>query len=376
MNRGDPPTRRMPTPPGRGPSGGTPGGRTPPLGQTPPGRTPPGRTPPGRAARRGRGPHGASVVAGVVLGGAAALVLFSDQLGIDHRTPFVQVIAFRAQIAAGLTVLAALAALLGRRDAPRVWPVAAALGLVGVLGLLAVAPRVGSDDTPAPDGRTVDVLTLSTYNGRADADELADLITERAPDLVALPEARGAMRQRLEARLDDDAGGSGYRSFSASESEESGMSVFVKRTLGRPTVTEDKRGTYPTLIVDLPRSAGGLRFVAVHPQSPKPGETNPWRRDVQDLARWCGGGRPTVVAGDMNATDDHREFREATADCTDAASSVGEGLTGTWPSYLPRVLGAQIDHVLLAGGPRATGVEVLDVTGTDHRAVLAHLRSD
>jgi endonuclease/exonuclease/phosphatase (EEP) superfamily protein YafD len=79
------------------------------------------------------------------------------------------------------------------------------------------------------------------------------------------------------------------------------------------------------------------------------------------------------VAGDLNATLDHAEFRDATAGCTDAASDVGEGLTGTWPSSAPRLLGVQIDHVLTAGGPRPREVEVVDVEGSDHRGVLARV---
>ena len=327
---------------------------------------------PSRPARRSL--LGPTVVA-LVVAVPAAVVVFADALGVDHRTPFVQLIAFRPQIAAGLVVLSVVAGVLGRSRA--VLPTAVALGLVGALGLAAVAPRAGdaAADTPdAPGRRTLTVLTLNTYLGRADPDAVADVVRARRPDLVALPEAGGDLRRRLTALLDEDAGGAGYRSSIADDAEDgSAMTVFVARGLGRPRVTVDRGGTFPAIVVDVAASGvpGGLRFVAVHPQSPRPGDTGAWGRDVADLARWCTDGRPTVVAGDMNATADHREFADATAGCTDAASSVGEGLPGTWPAGLPRLLGAQIDHVLLAGGPRAADVAFLDVTGTDHRAVLA-----
>ena len=96
-------------------------------------------------------------------------------------------------------------------------------------------------------------------------------------------------------------------------------------------------------------------------------------RDVEALSRWCTGDRPTVVAGDLNATLDHAELRDAIDGCTDAASDVGEGLTGTWPSAAPRLLGVQIDHVLTSGGPAAREVEIVDVEGSDHRGVLARV---
>jgi len=52
---------------------------------------------------------------------------------------------------------------------------------------------------------------------------------------------------------------------------------------------------------------------------------------------------------------------------------VGEGLTSTWPTAWPRWLGVQIDHVLVSGGVRAAAARVLDLPGSDHRALLARV---
>jgi len=294
------------------------------------------------------------------------------------------VVAFRPQLAAVAVAVAALGALgaFTRRSGPDALLVAVALGLVGILALVDVGGRAaGSAEAVGTGGSPDDgivVLSLNTYKGQADPDALADLVRSTSPDLVALPEARGDLRRRLSSRLDDDQGGSGYRSYSADDADDaSGMTVFVRSSLGRPTVTQDRSGTYPSVVVDLPRSApgvaSGLRFVAVHPRSPRPGGTGSWARDVSGLSRWCDAGRPTVVAGDMNSTEDHRVFRDATADCTDAGSETGDGITGTWPSWLPGFLGAQIDHVLTAGGPRPTAFEVVPAAGTDHRAILTRI---
>ncbi|MHC1563397.1 endonuclease/exonuclease/phosphatase family protein [Actinomycetospora sp. C-140] len=311
-----------------------------------------------------------------MLGLGAAVVTFSDRLGIDDRTPFVQTIAFRPQLAAGLVVLAVLIGVLARHA----WPTAVALGLVGVVGLGIVAPRaVGSAEAGATGGPELTVLTASAYVSRADPEALAALIRTRTPDVVVLPEARGTLRNRLQQALVDESGGdqgvSGYRAFAAdAPSDDSAMTVFVRRSLGRPTATPNRDTEFPSLIVDLPDVDGrAVRLVATHPQSPKPGDTYAWSRDVAALSRWCTGDRPTVVAGDLNATLDHAELRDATTGCTDAASDVGEGLTGTWPSALPTVFGAQIDHVLVSGGPQARDVEVVDVAGSDHRGVLARV---
>jgi endonuclease/exonuclease/phosphatase (EEP) superfamily protein YafD len=314
-------------------------------------------------------------------------VLFPEVLGLNGRSPFVQVVAFRPQLAAITVVVAALAGLGAwtRRAGPDALLVAVALALVGIVGLVDVGARatgsaaaVGTGDSDSSAGGSLVVLSLNTYKGQADPDALADLVRSRSPDLVALPEARGDLRRRLASRLDDDQGGSGYRSYSADDSDDaSGMTVFVRSSLGRPTVAQDRSGTYPSIVVDLPRSApgvaSGLRFVAVHPRSPRPGGTGSWARDVAGLSRWCRAGRPTVLAGDMNSTEDHQAFTDATARCSDAGSVTGDGVTGTWPSWLPGFLGAQIDHVLTTGGPRPTAFEVVPAAGTDHRAILARI---
>jgi hypothetical protein len=327
------------------------------------------------------------VIGALVVAGLAIVVLFPEVLGLDARSPFAQVVAFRPQLAVIAVALAALAGLGAwtRRAGPDALLVALALGLVGIIALVDVgsratgsSPAVGTGGSDSAAGGGLVVLSLNTYKGQADPDALADLVRDRDPDLVALPEARGDLRRRLASRLDDDQGGSGYRAYSADDTNDaSGMTVFVRSSLGRPTVTQDRSGTFPAIVVDLPKSApgvaSGLRFVALHPRSPRPGGTGSWARDVSGLSRWCDAERPTVVAGDMNSTEDHQVFADATANCSDAGSVTGDGLTGTWPSWLPRFLGAQIDHVLTAGGLRPTAFEVVPAAGTDHRAILARI---
>src|SRR5436190_15444737 len=121
------PTRPMdPYPPRSGP----PGWHVPPQG--PPG-PPPGGPPPRRRrpSRRLRPPGAGGIVGGLVVAGIAILVLFPEVLGLDARSPFAQVVAFRPQLAVVAVALAALAGLgaLSRRAGPDALLVALALGL-------------------------------------------------------------------------------------------------------------------------------------------------------------------------------------------------------------------------------------------------------
>ena len=100
-----------------------------------------------------------------------------------------------------------------------------------------------------------------------------------------------------------------------------------------------------------------------------PARTTPdWARELALLRPWLSDpARPTVVVGDLNATLEHGPLQ--------AALGVGRPVTrrvaATWPSRWRRAFGVTIDHVLVAGPVGVRSVEVLDVPGSDHRAVLA-----
>jgi endonuclease/exonuclease/phosphatase (EEP) superfamily protein YafD len=92
------------------------------------------------------------------------------------------------------------------------------------------------------------------------------------------------------------------------------------------------------------------------------------------LRTWLAeGAGPHVVVGDLNATLDHAPLRAALSGARDVAADVGQGLTSTWPTALPRWLGVQIDHVLVGGGVHPAAARVLDLPGSDHRALLARV---
>lgn len=67
-------------------------------------------------------------------------------------------------------------------------------------------------------------------------------------------------------------------------------------------------------------------------------------------------------------------MRDALGDCRSAAEGTGAGMVGTFPASLPRWWGVQIDHVLVPADAVTTRFAILDVEGSDHRAVLTSIR--
>ena len=311
----------------------------------------------------------------VVVAGAAAGVL-PDLLGLDGRTPFAQLAAFRPVLLGGLlagTVVVGIIARVRRRGAV----LAVGLAAVTAVGVAVVAPRaIAALDVPKPDAppaRTLIVLAFNTYEGEADVDAVAEIIRTERPDLVALIETAGRYRDRIAPLLAP----LGYRLHTAREQGRDVQSVTaaVHADLGDLAVTVDETTPFPSVEV-TGGTLGTLRFVAFHAVAPTPGAVPQWHSDLATLSRWCADRQAgeAIVAGDVNATLDHTALRAAMGTCVDAAERTGAGLVGTWPTSWPRWAGAQIDHVLVTRGIVPETLAVRDIPGSDHRAVLTRLR--
>ncbi|SDF95486.1 endonuclease/exonuclease/phosphatase family protein [Pseudonocardia oroxyli] len=306
------------------------------------------------------------------LGAGAAVAVLPDRVGLDRWHPFTALAALRPQTV-GATAL--VACLLGIRRTTR--PAGVAVGAVaaaGAAGLVSRATRRTSartDPTAQPD---LLVLAANVWNGRADAGALATLIARERPDLVSLPESGEGFREKLMPLLD----GLGYRSWVSTEpGRPDGWSVTL---LAAERVGEVEVGSGPELRRQHLWARGGLlgdrTFYAVHPQAPMARwQARVWRRDLASIGRWTATLPAPIVAGDFNATLDHGPFRACLSGVRDSAEGTGAGLTGTYHAGLPRWAGIRIDHVLIPRESVTTRYEVVDLPGSDHRAVLVGLTS-
>lgn len=307
---------------------------------------------------------------GAVLAPASLLYLAPEMYGLGTESPFIQVVAFRPYFAAAQLLLAVVAVVFRRRW----WPACALVGGVAVLMLSIVLPRAVAGppvDHPATD--VLSVLSFNVLDGEADVVALASAVSSYRPDLVVLPEAGADYRLRLDRMLKN----LHYRSWISVPKNEQGASGIVVLTaprLGRVSTTELKLSTRFRGIQLTGAGLGDITVAAVHTASPTPQWLPDWAPELSVLQQWCTEGRgANIVVGDVNATLDHAPLRAAVPDCLDAASESGQGLVATWPTRWPRWFGVQIDHVFMSGGIRASGVWVLDLPGSDHRAVLAQL---
>ena len=288
-------------------------------------------------------------------------------LALDGGHPLVAAISFTPYVAASAIVplLVALVA--------RVWAVAAVAALALVALAAAVLPRALDGPQlagPGAKGRPLVVMSLNMRFGEADARSIVRLVRERDVDVLSLqeltPEAvarldRAGLRRLLPARVLHP------------ESHARGSGLMARRPL-RAAPGPEPGGPREARATLALAGGGGVGLVAVHPFPPlSPERVRDWQAVMRGLPEPGADGRPQVLAGDFNATLDHRELRRLLdRGYADAADATGDGLRATFRSR-STFLAITIDHVLVGPTIRVRRVAAHAVRGTDHRALIAEL---
>jgi endonuclease/exonuclease/phosphatase family metal-dependent hydrolase len=294
------------------------------------------------------------------------LVVVVRLLSLDAVWPLIPLVAFTPQTLVTLLFPLLVAVVLRARWAALV------VVLAGVALALVVAPRLSADDQPTTAGRTVRVFTANLMFGSVDATGLAAAIRSARPDIVALQEASTANVEALRAK--------GVLRGLPYVEQHSAEGKLANFTLSRWALDDVEPGAeaagelgagWPALRV---REAG-IVFYNVHSSAPTtPGGVASWRTGLDALPAAGGGGRLlTVIAGDLNATLDHRAFRRVLArGYIDTGSVTGNGLVWTWS--VGRIAQLVIDHVLVPPSVEVLSHRVIDLPGSDHNAVAVTLR--
>ena len=287
--------------------------------------------------------------------------------GLERGYPIAAMLAFTPYVALGSLIPLGVALALRRWVACVVAAV-----IVTVLGLM-VLPRAfgGPTEPEGAPGPTLRVLAANLKLGKAEPASLVALVRELDVDALSVEE--------LTPRLARDLDRLGLRTLLPSReirtgaAGDLGAALYARGDLVRTRVTRLGAG-FPLIAAEL-RLGGAppLEVVEVHTAPPTHGAD--WRADLKRLPRPS----PTplrVLLGDFNATLDQDAFRELLdAGYSDAGSTLGDGLTPTWPDdrrALPPLI--TIDHVLADERIGIRDYSVHDIPGSDHRAVFAELQ--
>ncbi len=332
---------------------------------------------------------GRLLAAAVTLALAALLLLacWPQLLGLEQVMGVAQLVSLRGMttlVAVLAAVLLTLLALLSPRARRFFAGLAVLLLAFSVLqvGVLAVRGATGGAfQTLAP--RDLVVLSWNTLGDAPGAQRIAELALAQEADIVVLPETSHDAGEQVRALMTEAGRPMQLLDRQLDQISKARSTVLlVSVALGEYRIDEEA-GTTPTLpsLAAVPVGGSGPTIVAAHPVAPVPGEMRNWRTGLGWLAERCAStDADVIVAGDLNSTLDHWASLGDGAGlgaCRDAARATGVAALGTWPTVLPPLLGAPIDHVLASGRWQAVGFRVLDSVdgaGSDHRPVVAQLR--
>ena len=228
-------------------------------------------------------------------------------------------------------------------------------------------------------GQSIRILTANLWNGGADPEAFADLVTALAVDAVCVqeltPEQADALgRVMPHGELDPN------DSFT-------GMGIALRRPAKLHRVPLECRDVRVAMldpsdwsVLSAPLELANLHMAAPHTFRPKLG-LGLRVKQMRDLVPWlsrAGAPAQRVLVGDFNATPVWPVYRRIASVLSDAALMVarrrGERPRNTWGPWAgsPRLL--RIDHAMVEG----VGVEdlqVVHVPGSDHSAVVVDVTS-
>lgn len=326
----------------------------------------------------------------VLFAAATAVVVWPQFFRLEQTYPFAQVVAARGVVLAIYVVIALLALLLLLARPLRGFAasilIVALLG-AGASGIIGATRGFGTTALPEKTGTSIRVLTWNTAGEAVSADQIAQDILDQGADIVALPETTEAVGERIALMLREQGHPMWVHHVQFRPDIPNGpqswqTTVLVSPDLGEYSVIESSQdgtsntGSVPSVVL-MPVDGSGPTVVAVHAVAPRMEEMQQWQSDLQWIADQCPTG-DFILAGDFNATIDHMSALGIEGGdigyCRDVASRTGNGVVGTWPSSLPSLAGAPIDHVMASPNWTATGSVVLDdAGGSDHRALVVQL---
>lgn len=287
--------------------------------------------------------------------------------GLERGYPMVPLIGFTPYVLAAGAIMTFLLVWRGRLHQ------AAVAGTAALALLIMVAPRaIGGPEDPG-NAPTIRVLTANVLGGEADPVQIVEMVDVLDIDVLAIQELTpnfhsALIRAGISELLPNPvlqhrsgvAGGGLYSAFPLS-------------------AQDDLADEFDPLAFRMPRAvlqvpgAGPVNVLSVHPNPPLSWGVKRWEQELASLPA-TGGDDYWLLAGDFKATLDHDAFRKVLGrGYADAGAQTGNGLKPTWPADRAARPGITIDHVVYDRRLKVIDYRVLDLEGSDHRAVMAEV---
>ncbi len=222
-----------------------------------------------------------------------------------------------------------------------------------------------------PTGPVVRIATANIQAGNPDPGQAFTQSAASGASIVLLQEIEPASLARIEATV--AAKDFPHRVLDAREGFY-GSAIFSRLPIEGDVIWVNG---WPMTEAVFALEGESIRIINVHTVAPTTNASvTLWRRqfaELADIARSASG--PLIIAGDFNATNQHRPLRSlAESGLDDAFIETGTGVGATWPvgSIVPRPL-FRLDRVLITDDIRALGHHHGAPNGSDHLPIYVDL---
>ncbi|HWT34103.1 MAG TPA: endonuclease/exonuclease/phosphatase family protein [Microbacterium sp.] len=329
------------------------------------------------------------IVCALACAAAAAVLTWPALFHLERTLPVAQIVSFRGLVAVGFAALFVVALLLLLIRPIRRF--AAALVVIALVAGAANAAIIftrglGTEALPARTASSIRVMEWNTAGQATSAQTIAQTAVAMDADIVTLPETTIATGERVALAMRT----MGHRMWAYHTQygehgwDASSTTILISPRLGDYSVIASSvsgtsnTSTVPSAVA-MPTDGKGPIIVAAHAVAPRKAAMADWGHDLQWIADQCSSAN-VILSGDFNATLDHMSGYGVDGGtmgrCRDAATQSGNGGVGTWPTTLPALAGAPIDHVMATPNWRVAGSLVLrslDGSGSDHRPLVVQL---
>lgn len=210
------------------------------------------------------------------------------------------------------------------------------------------------------------ILLANVYAHNRKHEKIIKLIQRENPDILVLEEINQRWGDYLAQSLKDYP----HREI-CSQDGFFGLAVFSKLPLKEIERVSFVSERVPSIRCVFEWEGHEIVLWATHPKSPR--RRKNWKsrnKQLMELSKRVDEDRrPTIVAGDLNASPWCGWFRELLGKRLVSAAVTGD-IRGTWPAFLPSLFRTGLDHVLVNSGFDVEQYRILEKIGSDHLPVL------
>lgn len=340
---------------------------------------------PARKHRRPRRPLVSAALWLVVLGVCALMALRTLPTDLANGRIVPEVVSFVPLALIPTIICLAIALLSRRRLLLVVCVLALAINGWWHAGYFAGRARVSSvaeytvSTSAATDDSYARVMTVNTLNGAASAKQIVEVCRAEHVEVLCLQELTNGMVADLTAAGIDE-----LLPYHVVSEGASAISNGGRNGIWTATPQDNvSRNLLPIETSSMPAAdivIGSItvRIVSVHPNSPVRGAEGLWDKGLSVIGSLSDYGHGYLIMGDFNSTWDHARFRTLLGTrFADASQASGEGFHMTYPSnkIVPSLI--EIDHIIYArdSGITVSSLKALEITGTDHKALIGTLEA-